>query len=794
MPTEDLMAQIPYQKPPQEILDILNVPAPPSLSLSPTRAHALVWESERYPPIADLAQPMIRLAGMRINPRNNGPHNQGSLRTLKLMTLPGGKIRTIDIPQGSRVSNLRWAPDGKQFAFTLSLEDRIELWLADTASARLRKVPFLTVNDTFGDAVQWLPDSKKLLCLMVPHKRKKPPQPPLVPSGPLVMESTGKQSPVRTYQDLLQNPHDEQLFEYYATSQIVLVDSDSLKISPLGKPAIYRELGPSPDGTFLLISRIQRPYSYLLPAAYFPKEVEIWNLQGKKIHTLASLPLADQIPIEGVRTGPRSYHWLPTEPATIVWAEALDDGDPRKKVSHRDKLLLHAAPFRGEPREWFRTEQRFSGLTWAEGKNAFVSDYDRDRRWKRTFLIECGDPKNEPRLVWDLSSQDRYNDPGSFVMKTLPTGHRLAHQYEGKLFLLGQGASKEGDRPFLDQMDLQSLKSNRLFHCGEKSYEQPLALLKADGSRYLTRYESLTEPPNYFSREQGSKNKTALTHFQDPAPQLRAVKKQLVRYKRPDGVELSFTLYLPPGYRKGRRLPGVIWAYPREFTDAKVAGQVSGSTYRFTTVTGTSHLFFLLQGYAVLDNATMPVVGDPETANNTFVQQIVSSAKAAIDKAEEMGVLDRQRVGIGGHSYGAFMTANLLAHSDLFKAGIARSGAYNRTLTPFGFQNERRTIWEAPDIYVKMSPFMNAEKIKEPLLLIHGEVDNNSGTFPLQSERMYHAVKGNGGTVRLVVLPHESHGYQGRESVEHTLAEMMTWFDRYVKNVKNLQNTKSAGK
>jgi dipeptidyl aminopeptidase/acylaminoacyl peptidase len=273
-----------------------------------------------------------------------------------------------------------------------------------------------------------------------------------------------------------------------------------------------------------------------------------------------------------------------------------------------------------------------------------------------------------------------------------------------------------------------------------------------------------------------------LTHFPDPAPQLRSITKQLVTYKRADGVPLSFTLYLPANYKKGERLPTIVWAYPLEFSDAGTAGQVSGSPSHFTTIGGISQLFLVTQGYAVLDDATMPVIGDPETMNNTYVEQIVASAKAAIDKAVEMGVADRDRIGVGGHSYGAFMTANLLAHSDLFRAGVARSGAYNRTLTPFGFQSERRTLWEAPEMYMKVSPFMHADKIKHPILLIHGMADDNSGTFPIQSERLYQAIKCNGGIVRYVQLPYEAHGYLARESTEHTLYEMVSWFDKWVKN------------
>jgi len=408
------------------------------------------------------------------------------------------------------------------------------------------------------------------------------------------------------------------------------------------------------------------------------------------------------------------------------------------------------------------------------------SDFERDKRWIRTFIFDADKPETPPKLVWNRNQQDRYNDPGTPVTRALG-GQRAIMQTGYWIYLLGAGASPEGDRPFLNRFNLQAQKTETIFRSDANSYETVVALLDDDATQFVTRRESSTEAPNYFIKGSSS-TAHALTQFPDPTPQLRGIKKQLVTYKRADGVQCSFTLYLPPNYKEGTRLPTVVWAYPIEFNDANTAGQVAGSTQRATSIVGPSHLFFLLEGYAVLDNATMPVVGSPETVNNTYIEQIVMSAKAAIDKATEMGVTDPDRVGVGGHSYGAFMTANLLAHSDLFRAGIARSGAYNRTLTPFGFQNERRTIWEAPDLYIKVSPFMFASKINEPLLMTHGEADDNSGTFPLQSERMYQALKGNGATVRLVMLPHEAHGYAGRESIEHVLYEMISWFDKYVKN------------
>jgi dipeptidyl aminopeptidase/acylaminoacyl peptidase len=782
-----------YQKPPRNVLEVLHAPATPTVSVSPTHEYLLLVQGVRYPSIADVAEPMLRLAGLRINPQTNGPHRPPRVVGLTLQTVADGKRRPVPVPKDAHLGQPSWSPDGQRFAFTNTTPAGIELWVGDVGTATSKRLEGVTLNGvTPGGATRggaparpfrWMPDGRSLLCQNVVAGRGAPPAPPRVPAGPTVQESDGKRAPAPTFQDLLRNKHDERLFDYYATAQLTLVDLKTGESKTVGKPAIFSAASPAPDGKHLLVARTHRPYSYLLPAAAFPREVEVWDRSGAVVATLASLPLADRVPIGGVPTGPRSHHWRPTEPATVVWVEALDEGNPKKKVPRRDRVLTWAAPFEGKPAELAKTEHRFAGLACDEkGELALLREFDRDTRKERTSLLRLKESGQAPRVVWDRSTQDRYGNPGTPMTRTLPNGHQALWRHGDSLFLTGQGATPKGDRPFLDRLDLTTLKTTRLFRSGEKSLESVVALLADDGSRFITHHETPTDPPNYFLRSAGDDAPKALTHFADPAPQLRGIKKQLVTYKRADGVQLSFTLYLPPDYKAGQRLPTVVWAYPLEYNDAATAGQVSGSPNRFTSINGPSHLFFLLQGYAVLDGATMPVVGDPETVNNTYVEQIVASARAAIDKADEMGVTDRNRVGVGGHSYGAFMTANLLAHSDLFRAGIARSGAYNRTLTPFGFQSERRTLWQARDTYLRMSPFMYADKIKAPLMLIHGEADNNSGTFPIQSERMYQAVRGNGGTVRFVSLPAESHGYQARESIEHTLYEMLSWFDKHVKN------------
>ncbi len=771
-----------YHRAPQAIVDVLDAPPTPAVSVSPGSDYMLTEQRIANPPVSDLAQPMLRLAGLRINPATNGRYNPIHFTGLHLIRIRDGNQQTIHVPKAAYLGFPQWAPDGKHFAFTNTTQSGIELWVVDVRTGTAHIISNVWVNSVFDDGLQWMPDNHTLLVECVPATRGKPPENSKTGDGPIIQESDGRPAPAVTLEDLLTSAHDEDLFDYYTAAQLELIDILNGHVRLVGKPAVFVRIDPSPDGKHILTAQIHRPYSYVFPFTRFPKNVRVWSLGGALEFTLANLPLQEHIPVEGVATGPRRYEWVPNQPATLMWIEALDNGDTRAKIPFHDHLMTLDAPFKTKPVELLKLEKRFSGLIWGERGTALVEDYDRDRRWVRTFMVDAAEAGKPLRLIWDRSARDRYHDPGIPVMRRAANGKLVMWQSNSSIFLMGPGATPQGDVPFLDRFDLQSLKTERIFQSSGAAYEEVLTLASADGLQFITRYESPTEPPNYFLRDTQRSVKRTLTSFPDPAPQLHGISRQLVTYKRNDGVPLSFTLYLPPEYKNGHPLPTILWAYPLEFNDADTAGQVSGSPYRFNTITGASHLFLLTQGYAVLDNAGIPVIGSPDTVNNTFIEQIVASAKAAIDKAVEMGVADPNHIGVGGHSYGAFMAANLLAHSDLFRAGVAQSGAYNRTLTPFGFQAERRTLWQAPEMYLKVSPFMYADKIKYPLLLIHGMADDNGGTFPFQSERMYQAIKGNGGLVRYVQLPYESHRYTARESVEETLFEMIDWFDRWVKN------------
>jgi dipeptidyl aminopeptidase/acylaminoacyl peptidase len=791
-------AQEKYQKPPKEVLDVLNAPLPPSLILSPKRDLLVLAQPVIYPAISDLAEPMLRLAGVRFNPRTGADRSYIYYFTgLTLKRVADGVETPIALPpEVRRIGFPEWNADGTMLAFTNETSDRVELWVVDVAAQKARPLPGLRLNPVLDSALQWMPDQRTLLVKLVPDDRGPAPQPPAVPPGPKIQESSGVSNASSTYEarDVLKNPYDEDLFDYYSLSQLALVNAATGQVTRIGAPDHFTSVSPAPGGRHLLVERIHRPYSYLFAYYRFPTEVEVWTTGGEVAEKLASLPLADRVPIQGVPTGPRNYEWRPTEPATLVWAEALDGGNPKTKVPHRDRVMLKRV---GSPAvELTQTEERFEGLQWVEkGGLVFVYDFEPDRHWIRTFILNADDRSASPRPLWSMSADEKYDHPGYPVFHTLANGARAVIEQGGWIYLDGAGASPEGDRPFLDRLNLRTLKSERLFRCDKAGYEYFVAWANPGAGTFITRRETPVDPPNYFLRTLGRGVKAAakgepswtsasrpITKFPNPMPQLADIQKRLVTYKRADGVPLSFMLYLPPGYKPGTRLPTVVWAYPLDYAEQGVAGQIEGSSKRFTTIRGSSELFFLLEGYAVLDDTAMPMVGPSETVYDTYIEQLRANAKAAIDKAVELGVTDPDRVGVGGHSHGAFMTANLLAYTDLFRAGIARSGAYNHTLRPFGFQNEHRTLYQARDTYIKLSPVINADKINEPLLLIHGELDANPGTVPMQSEKLYEAMRGIGKTVRLVMLPYESHGYQAKESIEHVLYEMISWFDRFVKN------------
>ena len=779
-----------YQTPASDIVSIIDAPPTPAASLGPGRRFVALVHYESHPPVAHLARPYLALAGLRLDPSLGGRQRTRRLTGLSVIPLPAGPPRWIELPEGKSVGVPSWAPDGRRFAFTVDEPDGIAVWVADAQAARAIEVPGLRVRDVLGgdptspnSTVRWSRDGTALLVLGAPAPLA---EPGLEPIEPQVEEAAGKRSQMATFTDLLRTDADADLFESLATTIPLRVDPESGAASELGPPGLYYHLSESPDGEHLLVYRLQRPFSFRVPFPYFARRVEVWSAGGELERVIADLPVSDEVPRHGVPTGPRMVSWEESVPASLVWTEAQDGGDPLVQAEHRDQLFRLQAPFADSPQPSAAIQHRCLGwFDMTAPGSLLVTEHDRDRRWLTSRLIDLAAPQDS-RVIFDHSADEAYLDPGSPMMTVHPDGTRTVLQDGMHIYLRGDGASPEGDRPFLDRLDLGDLSTTRLWRSPADAYEQVLGFAGDDRGSVLIWHESRAEPPNLTVLRLDGTDRIQLTSWPDPHPQLTGMDKRLISYDRGDGVQLTGMLHLPPGYDPERdgRLPLVIWAYPLDYGDAATAGQVRGTTERFTRLMASDPIWFVLRGYAVLQNATMPVIGDPETMNDSYVEQITRAAAAHIAALADMGIADPDRVAVGGHSYGAFMTTNLLAHTDLFAAGIARSGAYNRSLTPFGFQTERRNFWEATQVYDRVSPFRYADKITSPLLLVHGERDANSGTFPVQSERLFQAIQGTGGTARLVILPYESHGYVARESVLHVLAEQFSWLDRWLDGTK----------
>jgi len=774
-----------YKMPPKAIRDLVDAPLTPVVSISSDKKHILILERASLPSIEELSQTELRLAGLRINPRTNGRSRSSYYTGIVVQELQSGRQKMIkSLPKDGRISNVSWSPDGKHIAMTVIRGSQINLYTVDIKSSKAKLLFKSPLNTIYGTPFYWLSNSKGLVVKTIISGRGDPPKVYSVPKGPVVQENLGKKAAARTYQDLLTNSYDEALFKYYMNAQVVYVDLNG-KTKKIGKSGIIRRNEPSPDGNYILLETIHQPFSYLVPLYRFPILVEVLDIEGNLVHTLRDIPLAESIPIgrDAVISGPRSFGWRADLGATIYYVEALDGGDPNVKTEHRDQVYTLDSPFNSNPEPFVKLNHRYSGIQWGNNDVALVSA----RKWsiRRTTTWLVNPTKKSAEKIIDRSYEDRYADPGRPMTNENQYGRSvLLLAGDGHMvFMSGNGASPEGDLPFVDEFNLKTKKTVRLWRAEAPYYETPISIFDPIKKVVITRRESKDEIPNYYLRSLIDGSVSSVTDFKHPYPQMKGVYKEMLTYKRADGIDLSATLYLPPGRKPGDGpLPMLVWAYPREFKTSKAASQVVGSPNRFSRISPTSPLIMLAYGYAVLSGATMPIIGEGDSQpNDVYVKQLVGSAQAAVDIMIERGVTTKDQIAIGGHSYGAFMTANLLAHSDIFQAGIARSGAYNRSLTPFGFQSEERTFWEAPEIYFAMSPFMHAQKVNEPILLIHGEADNNSGTFPVQSKRFYHALKGHGATAKLVMLPHESHGYRARESVMHMLWETANWLDTYVK-------------
>lgn len=778
-----------YQTPPEEIRKLVDIVPTPAMMIEQSNRFGILFERNVFKSLDELAEEEIRLGGLRIDPASNGQSRKTYYKNLKVLELKTGNERQVSgLPKNPRLSDFDMSPDGKLMAFTNTTDEGIFLYILNVEVASASALGKSKLNGVMGAPFVWCPDSKALLIQVLPENRVKPKK--ALPTGPSVQEAVGNRAPVRTYQDLLRSKQDELFFDFYATARLDKIELNAQQKNFLPE-RIYSEMVYSPDGKLIRITFYEKPYSYIVPYYRFPETTFIYSAEGKLVFEFNIKPLIEELPkgFDAVQTGKRSFSWRADHPATLVWCEAQDGGDPAQEIEYRDHVFQLTAPFEGEAELIGKTKLRYRGISWGNEQTAILYEGWWKTREMASYLFSPGNTKRTPRLIEKRSTQELYTQLGNFATELTENGRYRLLKFDKKgkkLYLTGEGYSPEGNRPFVDEFDLATFKTKRLWRAeGKSTYESIIRVLDWDKLSMITRIEGTTSNPNYHYRTVGQNSTKQITVFSNPYESFMGVSKQKIEYMRKDGVALNGTLYLPAGYNKEKDgpLPVFMWAYPTEFKSADEAGQVKESPYKFTQLFYGSPIYWAARGYAILDNASFPIVGEGDKEpNDTFIEQLIANAEAAINKLDELGVGDRKRVAVGGHSYGAFMTANLLAHSDLFAAGIARSGAYNRTLTPFGFQYEERSFWDDRDLYLTMSPFTHADKIKTPILLIHGEADNNPGTFTLQSERLFGAIKGLGGVARLVLLPHESHGYAARENILHMMWEQDEWLEKYVKN------------
>jgi dipeptidyl aminopeptidase/acylaminoacyl peptidase len=789
---------IKYQTPPKEILELIDSPLTPSVRIDNNGEWMILLENAPFKSIEEVSAKEYRLAGLRINPETNGGSRTRYNLNITLKNIASGEEFQVDgLPVNAKISSVSWSPDYQKVAFNNTVKSGMELWYFDLENKKAKKITKAKLNGVFGSTFSWAADGQSLICKFINPERGSLIDSEPTPIGPIVQENLGKMAPSRTYQDLLKNKIDEANFDYFTSSILVKVDLNGNKTN-LTKADIYSRFSQSPDGEYIMTQTIRKPYSYLVPYYRFPTVLSLLDKDGKYIKEIQDIPLIEEMPkgFDAAESGPRRVSWRADKPASLYWIEALDGGDPKNKVELRDAVYTTDYPFDlSNKKHLVSVKNRYRYVMWGNDDIALVYDRWRKNRTSTVYKINPNQTNKNPEIVFELKTEDLYKNPGSFVTVENEFGWNTLFVEKGKyLYLSGEGYSPEGNRPFLNQYDLKKKTTKELWRAdGISTYEAlgsrgGLYFLDIKKGLMISSIQSKTANPNYYLRNfKKNTEPKQITFFENPYKALEGVSKEFIKYKRDDGVDLTATMYLPAGYDKAKdgRLPMLMWAYPREYKDPRTAGQVRTSPHRFTRISYGSPIFWVKRGFAILEGAEFPIIGVGETEpNDLFVPQLVANAKAAIDALDDMGIVDRARVAVGGHSYGAFMTANLLTHSDLFAAGLARSGAYNRTLTPFGFQSEERTFWEAPEIYFQMGPFMHADKMKYPMLMTHGVADNNSGTFPLQSERYYNALKGHGATVRLVMLPAESHGYASRESILHVLWESDQWLMKYVKNKK----------
>ena len=776
-----------YQTPKQSLLELIDIDVAPSVVRDSEDKIMVFLYRPAYKNIEDLSKEELRLGGLRVDPIRHIGSRITYYNKVEVTKLDESKQpqKVSGLPDNINLANFQFSPDEKKIAMTNTTQEGVELWVLDIKTLFAKKIFNAKVNATMGNAIRWI-NNKELIVKSLPNDLKALINTSAsVPNGPTITENNGSKAQNRTYQDLLKNPNDVYNFKQLSQSELLKINING-EYSNWLPTRMYKNIQLSPDGAYVLIDFIKTPFSYIVPYNRFPTETHVYDINAKLIKVINDTPLLEELPkgFMSTTTEKRNFRWRNDKPSTLSYFIALDQGNPAVSADYRDALYQWEAPFTSPPTYLTKVINRISNVYWGNDEVAIITDRWWNTRNTKSYLFNPSKPNVEARIINDRNYQDVYSDPGQFVQQQNKFNTSVLLIENNTVFTIGNGFTPKGQFPFLDKIDLSSGDSERVYQSPYQDKYENILDFDRIKKEVLVRIESPKEYPNYYKKSLESNKLEQLTFFENPFKSLQNIKKEIISYKREDGLDLNGVLYVPNDNESPQtKKPMILWAYPREYKDKSSASQKTNNPNRFTYPSWGSPIYWATQGYVVLDRAAFPIVGEGDkNPNDSFRPQLVANALAAINAVDALGYIDRDRVAVGGHSYGAFMVANLLSHSNLFAAGIARSGAYNRTLTPFGFQSEERSYWEAPDVYNTMSPFMHADKMKTPLLLVHGEADNNSGTYPMQSIRYFNALKGLGATTRLVMFPKESHGYRAKETILHLIWEQDQWLEKYVKN------------
>ena len=829
-----LLANEAYVRPPDVIAKLVTAPRHLSVSLtqpSPDRKYFIKEQSNGLPTVSAFGKPHLYFGGLQVDPAANRSRTlttRGAV-ALSLIDAATGTSTNIDVPKGATISSTSWSPDGKQIAFVANFETASHVFVADVATRKSTQVTKTPLLATLVTSVDWTADGTGIIAVLVPEPRAAQPVKPVVATGPRVQLWTdGKPSPQRNFYSLLEEPYDGDLMEWYVTGQLAVIDVKTKAARKVGLPAMIRSVDMSPNGEYLRVVTMQKPFSYIVQYSSFGVNDEIWDRGGKVVATIEKRPLReapnddDDDDDSGER---RSLAWIPDGSGMVYIVSdrpARGDSAAAPPAAGRtggrggsgagnnrpDRVIKWNAPFGpGDTTTLYRHTGPLSGVAFTDdGKMLFGAGTAGGQG--EIFALRLDNPTHKYTIVRQRGytpslggrggrgggrggagdSLSFYNNPGALLTRRGAAGGQVVMlSSDSAVFLSGTQYFRDflqnAPRAFVDKVDLRTGNKTRLFQSATDAVETVAAPLDDDFSKAIVVRESKAEVANSYLRDMKAGTMTRLTNNTDVTPEFtQAIRKRVV-VTRPDGITFVVRVTLPADYREGTRLPAMFWLYPYEYTSQAEYDRTlrTENVNRFPTGGTRTIEYLATQGYAVA-NFDPPIMGESGRMNDNYVSDLRMNLYAVIDELDRQGWIDRNRLGIGGHSYGAFTTANALVHTPFFKAGIAGDGMYNRTLTPNGFQSERRDLWDGQSTYLEVSPMLYVDQMQGALLMYHGMEDQNVGTTLISSIRMMQALRGQGKVSALYMYPYEDHGPATEETLLDLWGRWTAWLDIYVKN------------